>query len=167
MSDIERILFFVGRALVGLFLILMGMNHFGNLQQMTVNVAEVGLPAPMVAVIISGVLLVLAGVSFLLGFQPPIGVLAAALFFVPVTLVMHDFWAIQEPMARQEEMMTFLRNFALFGATLMFLAIPRPWPFSLDQYLQEQGYTSFSSSSEAEYESTAVYERDDDVEHPA
>ena len=140
MSDIERILFFVGRALVGLFLILMGMNHFGNLQQMTMNVAEVGLPAPMVAVIISGILLVLAGVSFLLGFQPPIGVLAAALFFVPVTLVMHDFWAIEDPAARQEELMTFLRNVGILGSFLLYLAIPRPWPLSLDRYIQKRRY---------------------------
>ncbi len=138
MSDIERILFFVGRAIVGLFLVLMGMNHFGNLQVMTEAVADVGIPAPMVAVIVSGFLLVLAGVSFLFGFQPPIGVLAAALFFVPVTLVMHDFWALQDPAARQEEMTTFLRNFALLGAVLVFLAIPRPWPVSIDRYLEDR-----------------------------
>lgn len=140
MNDIERILFFVGRALVGLFLILMGMNHFGNLQQMTMQVAEVGLPAPMVAVIISGILLVLAGVSFLLGFQPAIGVLAAALFFVPVTLIMHDFWALEEAAARHNELMLFLRNMALMGAFLVFLAVPRPWPFSLDRYIQKRRY---------------------------
>ena len=140
MNDIENTLFLVGRALVGLFLIFMGMNHFGNLEAMTMTVAEVGLPAPMVAVIVSGILLVLAGLSILLGFQPPIGVLAAALFFVPVTLIMHDFWAIDDPAARQQELQTFLRNMGLFGALLLILAIPRPWPMSLDRYIQRRKY---------------------------
>lgn len=165
MSDIERILFFVGRALVGLFLIFMGMNHFGNLEAMTMTVAEVGLPAPMVAVIISGVLLVLAGLSFILGFQPPIGVLAAALFFVPVTLIMHDFWTIQEPTARQEELFTFLRNVGLMGSFLLYLAIPRPWPLSLDRYIQKRRYGR-TLAEEQEYESDYDYEEyEDDQEH--
>lgn len=140
MTDTERILFFVGRFLVGIFLVFMGMNHFGNLEAMTMTVAEVGLPAPMVAVIVSGILLVLAGLSVLLGFQPPLGVLAAALFFVPVTLIMHDFWALEDPVARQEELALFLRNVGLLGSFLLYLAIPRPWPVSLDRYIQKRRY---------------------------
>ena len=35
-------------------------------------------------------------------------------------------------MERIVEMHTFLGNLALLGSALMFLAIPRPWPFSLD-----------------------------------
>ena len=140
MNEIERILFFVGRVLVGFFFLVMGFNHFGNLAEMTTMVAEVGLPAPMVAVVISGILLVLAGISFVLGFQPPIGVLAGALFLVPVSLVMHDFWAIEDPAARQQELTTFLRNIGLLGAVMVFLAIPRPWPLSLDRFIQKRRY---------------------------
>ncbi len=155
MSDIERILFFVGRALVGLFLIFMGMNHFGNLEAMTMSVADVGLPAPMIAVVISGILLVLAGVSFLLGFQPPIGVLAAALFFVPVTLIMHDFWALDDPMERQQELSIFLRNVGMLGSLLLFLAIPRPWPLSLDRYIQKQKYQRAVDDDETRHSTAA------------
>lgn len=138
MNDIEKTLFLVGRVLVGFFLLIMGMNHFGNLEGMTTMVAEVGLPAPMVAVVVTGVLLVLAGLSFLVGFHPPMGVLAASLFFVPVTLVMHDFWAITDPVAREQELSIFLRNVGFLGAILLFLAIPRPWPMSLDRTIQKQ-----------------------------
>ena len=132
MNDIEKSLFLLGRVLVGFFYLIMGLNHFGNMGQMSSMVADIGIPAPTVAVVITGLLLVLAGLSFVIGFHPPLGVLAAALFFVPVTLVMHDFWTIDEPVARLAELNTFLRNVGLLGATLLFLAIPRPWPMSLD-----------------------------------
>ena len=140
MNDVEKTLFLVGRVLVGFFFLVMGMNHFGNLESMTTMVADVGLPAPMVAVVVSGILLVLAGLSFIIGFHPPMGVLAAALFLVPTTLVMHDFWAIEDPAARQAELTTFLRNIGLLGAVLVFLAIPRPWPMSIDRFIHRRRY---------------------------
>ncbi len=156
MNDIEKTLFLVGRVLLGFFLIIMGMNHFGNLESMTTMVAEVGLPAPMVAVVVTGVLLVLAGVSFLVGFHPPMGVLAAALFFVPVTLVIHDFWAIQDPVARQQELSTFLRNVGMLGAVLVLLAIPRPWPMSLDRMIQKQRLKKAAAEMEEPTDTTEV-----------
>lgn len=148
MNDIEQTLFLVGRVLIGFFFLVMGLNHFGNLADMTAMVADVGIPAPGVAVVVSGVLLVLAGLSFILGFHPPLGVLAAALFLVPVTLVMHDFWALEDPDARWQELNAFLRNVGLLGAVLVFLAIPRPWPMSLDRYIQKWRYGKMVSGSD-------------------
>jgi hypothetical protein len=45
--------------------------------------------------------------------------------------MMHQFWKIQDPMARLGELINFQKNLALMGATLMFLVIPQPWPLSL------------------------------------
>ncbi len=152
MNDIENTLFLVGRVLVGFYFLVMGMNHFGNLEGMTQMVAEVGLPAPAVAVIVSGILLVIAGMSFIIGYHPPLGVLAAGLFLVPVTLVIHDFWAIEDPVARQQELTTFLRNVGLLGSVLVFLAIPRPWPMSLDRFIQRRRFEKNFAEEEEEEE---------------
>ena len=158
MNDIEKTLFVVGRVLVGFFFLVMGMNHFGNLQAMAAGLAEVGLPAPTVAVVVSGILLVLAGISFVVGYHPPLGVLSAALFLVPVTLVVHDFWALQDPVERQQELTTFLRNIGLLGAVLVFLAIPRPWPVSLDRYLQKWRYKKAMAEEEEAFDEFEVEE---------
>lgn len=138
MNDVERTVFLVGRVLAGFFYLIMGMGHFGRYPEMTAGVSEMGLPAPGLAVVITGFLLVIAGILILIGYHPLLGVLSAALFLVPVTLVMHAFWNIEDPVARQQEVATFLRNVGLLGATLMFVAIPRPWPTSVEQMLQRR-----------------------------
>ena len=78
----------------------------------------------------TGLLIFAGGFSILLGFQPRLGVAAIVLFLVPVTLMMHAFWA-QEGAARASNLVNFTKNLALLGSALMFLLIPRPWPLSL------------------------------------
>jgi uncharacterized membrane protein YphA (DoxX/SURF4 family) len=88
-------------------------------------------PAPKLATVVSGVLLLIGGLSILLGVYPVVGVAALVVFFVPVTFWMHDFWAVQDPMQRTIQMVNFAKNLALLGAALMLLAIPQPWPLGL------------------------------------
>lgn len=45
--------------------------------------------------------------------------------------MMHNFWTVKDPQTRMAEMINFMKNMALMGSTLMFLAIETPWPFSL------------------------------------
>jgi uncharacterized membrane protein YphA (DoxX/SURF4 family) len=93
--------------------------------------AAKGVPAAKVAVPGSGLLLLIGGLSLLLGFQPLIGIVAILVFLLPTTFMIHNFWTISEPMQKMGEMVNFTKNWALFGYTLMLLAIPRPWPFSV------------------------------------
>ncbi len=150
LNDVEKSVFFLGRVLVGFFFLIMGMNHFGNLGDISATVAAEGVPAPTIAVLVTGILLVFAGLSFILGFHPTMGVLAIAIFMVPVTLVMHNFWTITDPMERQQEMMLLLRNMALLGAVMVFVAVPRPWAMSIDGYLARRRRDKESGEDEAE-----------------
>jgi putative oxidoreductase len=90
-----------------------------------------GVPAPKVAVAVSGLLLLIGGASILFDFQPMISVAAIALFLIPVTFMIHRFWTVQDPNQKMGERINFAKNMGLLGSTLMFLAIPQPWPFSI------------------------------------
>jgi putative oxidoreductase len=127
--------FLVGRILVGGYYLQSAIHHFTNVGQMARYTAAHGVPAPQLAVIIGGVLLLIAGLSFLLGIYPRLGVAALVLFLVPVTLIMHAFWADRDPMQRQNDLINFTKNVALLGSSLMFLAVPRPWPYSIERRL--------------------------------
>ena len=127
-----KILFLLGRILVGGFFVYSGIKHFMNLNAMTGYAKAAGVPLPEIAVAGTGLLLFVAGFSFLLGYQPLIGIAAAVLFLVPVTLMMHSFWNM-EGAARASNLVNFTKNVALLGSVLMFLLIPRPWPLSLGQ----------------------------------
>jgi hypothetical protein len=56
---------------------------------------------------------------------------AVILFLAPVTLLMHNFWAIAEPQMRMIELHAFLGNVALIGSALLLLGVPQPWVWSV------------------------------------
>src|SRR5512138_1642013 len=128
--------FLVGRILVGCYYLQSAYHHFTGLGQLSRAAAAHGVPAPEAAVIGAGLLLLVAGLSFLLGVFPRVGVAAIVLFLVPVTLIMHAFWADHDPMRRQADVINFSKNIGLLGSSLMFLAVPRPWPYSLERRLR-------------------------------
>ena len=125
-----KILFLLGRIIAGLFYIYNGLNHFLKLSTMAEYAQFKGVPLPEVGVIVSGLLLLFAGVCLLFGTFPEAGVGALVLFFIPVTFMMHNFWAVPEAQAMIEKI-NFMKNLALMGSALMFLGISKPWPLSL------------------------------------
>lgn len=81
--------------------------------------AHQGVPLPGVAVPLAGVLALLGGVSVLLGFHARIGASLLVLFLVPVTLMMHRFWAVADPGAAQIQQIMFMKNLSMLGAALL------------------------------------------------
>ena len=127
----ESITFILGRILLGGFFINSGINHFKGITMMSGYAQMKGVPMPKASVAFSGVLLLIGGLSILLGVYPTVGVVSLALFLIPVTYMMHAFWKVQDPMAKMGEMVNFMKNLALLGAALTLLAIPQPWAVSL------------------------------------
>ena len=121
----------LGRILFGGFFLFSGINHFINIQGMGAYANARGVPAPQLMVAISGLMIVLGGISVLIGFRPRIGLLMIILFLVPVSLMMHNFWAMADAPQRMMEMGNFLKNMALTGAAFGLMAVPLPWPNSL------------------------------------
>lgn len=121
----------IGRILFGGYFIYNGLNHLFMSTDMLTGYAQMkGTPAPRAMVYLSGVLLLLGGLSILLGVQPRWGVLLLLLFLIPVSFKIHAFWG-EEGDARASDEINFGKNIALAGAALVFLAIPTPWPLSL------------------------------------
>ncbi len=125
-------LYFVGRLIVGGYFIYNGVHHFLAYSGMVKYAKMKDVPLAEAAIPVSGLLLLIAGVSFLLGYHPEIGVAALVVFLIPVTYKIHNFWA-EADAQRAGDMVNFLKNGALLGSGLMFLGIKRPWPFSLDK----------------------------------
>ncbi len=122
--------FLLGRILYGGFFIVGGLNHFSHLGMMSGFVASKGVPAGKVAIIISGLLIIIGGASIVLGCRPEIGVLCIVVFLVPVTFMMHAYWQEADAMQQMNQRVNFQKNLALLGAALMILIIPRPWVLS-------------------------------------
>jgi len=125
--------FLVGRLVFGILLAFMGLSHFTGLGGMSGYADAKGVPAPRLAVIVSGLMLIVGGIAIALGVYPLLGAAAIALFFLVVTPVMHDFWTVDDPEQRQSEMTDFLKNATLFGAALVVAALSgTAWPYALN-----------------------------------
>jgi putative oxidoreductase len=122
--------FLIGRILVGAFYLYNAVHHLLSFSMLTEYAKSKGVPLPGVAVAGAGVLLLVAGVTILLGWLPELGVVALVVFFIPVTFMMHNFWTEAEPQ-KTGDLINFTKNIALMGSALMFLKIGKPWPFSL------------------------------------
>ncbi|MBI1930302.1 DoxX family membrane protein [Candidatus Poribacteria bacterium] len=126
-----EILFLIGRIMFGGFFLFNGLNHFIKLGMMSEYAKMKGVPAPSLAVSGSGLLLLLGGLSILLGAYPIVGIILLAAFLVPTTFMMHNFWKVEDTQMKMGEMVNFMKNMALLGALLMLSQMPTPWVFSL------------------------------------
>jgi putative oxidoreductase len=125
--DYMTYLFVLGRILFGGFFVLGGLNHFQHLGMMAGYAGSKGVPAAKPGVIVSGLLIIIGGLLIIVGWHVRIGIAAIVLFLVPVTFLMHNYWAETDPMQRMNQRVNFQKNLALLGAALMMLMIPRPW----------------------------------------
>ena len=117
------IIFLIGRILFGGYFFMMGLNHFTKNSRMAGYAASKGVPLPKLAVYVSGLLILLGGLGVLVGFYPSISFGLIALFLIVVTIKMHRFWEVQDPVAKMGDMNNFLKNLAMLGAALMFIAV--------------------------------------------
>ena len=86
---------------------------------------------------LSGIIAWLAGLSVLLGFQTRLGACLLVIFTVPVTLMMHNFWSVSDPMTLQIEKAMFLKNVAMLGGGLVSSYFGAD-PLSLDALISQQ-----------------------------
>ncbi len=106
-----------GRILFSIIFILSGFFHFSH--QDIAYAAQAGVPMANFLVPASGILAQLGGLSILLGYRAKIGAWLLVLFLVPVTLAMHNFWAVKDPMMAQMQMAMFMKNVSMLGGALL------------------------------------------------
>ncbi len=116
------LLLYLGRLVFGGYFIMGGINHFMKVEMMSGYAQSKGSPYPKLSVQVSGLLLLIGGVSVLLNIFPVLGLLALIIFLIPVTIIMHAPWKVQDPQAKMMETVNFMKNLALLGAVLIMLA---------------------------------------------
>jgi putative oxidoreductase len=118
-----------GRLLFTTIFLMSGVGHFSK--QTIGYAASQGVPLASIAVPLSGVLALAGGLSVLLGYRARLGAWLIILFLVPVTLMMHNFWAVKDPMMAQMQMIMFMKNLSMLGGALLITQFGAG-PLSLD-----------------------------------
>jgi putative oxidoreductase len=109
----------LGRFFFALIFLMAGANHFNK--QTIGYAASQGVPLAAIA----------GGLSILLGYRANLGAWLIVLFLVPVSLMMHKFWTVTDPMMAQIQMILFMKNVSMLGGALL-VSHFGAGPFSLD-----------------------------------
>jgi putative oxidoreductase len=108
------------------------MSSFGHFSPQVIGyAAQQGVPLAGLLVPLSGLIALVGGLSILFGYRARIGAWLLVLFLVPVTLMMHRFWDVADPMMAQIEQSMFMKNLSMLGGALL-IAYFGAGPFSLD-----------------------------------
>jgi putative oxidoreductase len=91
--------------------------HFGPVDVRFAVAA--GVPFANLVVPATGLLALVGSISVLLGYRTRLGAWLLILFLVPVTLVMHNFWATNDAARAQLQMGMFIRNVSIIGGLFL------------------------------------------------
>ena len=111
----ERALLLAGRAIFGGYFAYNGVNHLMNADSLSQYASSKEVPLAKAAVIGSGAMLLLGGISLLTGYRPKIGASLIAGFLFGVTPRMHDFWNAKDEQQRMNDLIHFSKNVAMVG----------------------------------------------------
>ena len=127
--DATRFVAPLGRLFLAIIFVFASLGHFKH--EEIAYAVQAGVPLASLAVPFSGIMALVGGLSVLLGYRARIGAWLLVAFLVPVTLMMHKFWAVDDPMRAQMELVNFLKNVGLLGGALL-VAYFGAGPLSLD-----------------------------------
>lgn len=116
------VLVLIGRILFVVLFLGSALNHFTQSKAMTGYAQSKSVPMANIAVLVSGALLALGGLSVLLGIWHDLGALLLVVFLVPTAVLMHPFWK-ESGEGKQVETIMFLKDMSLAGASLMLFAM--------------------------------------------
>jgi len=116
------IVLLIARILFAFMFVMSGINHLTKTDAMTGYAQFKKVPAAKLSVQLSGVVMVLGGLSIILGVYLDLGALVLAIILVAMAVKMHDFWAA-DAASKQTEMIGFLKNISMAGGALFMFAI--------------------------------------------
>jgi putative oxidoreductase len=113
-------LWLIGRMLYCALFIGAGIGQLVDLDGSTRYAESRGIgPAARGGVVASSVAFIVGGVSILFGIWGDLGALVLIVTLIPLTFLMHKFWAERDAAERQTQMSMFMKNIALIGGAVL------------------------------------------------
>ncbi len=120
-----------GRVLIAALFIPAGLMKILGFTGTAGYMAAKGLPMVNVLLVLTIIIELGGGLMLLLGWRAREAALVMFLFMIPVTLVFHAYWNIEDATAMGEQQRYFMKNIAIMGG-LLFVAGFGSGPLSLD-----------------------------------
>ena len=115
--------FLIARIVFSIMFVMSGINHITKADHMVGYAQFKGVPSPKLAVIGSGVVMGLGGLSLILGVYADLGAIVLAAILLLMAVKMHNFWTLEDAQAKQADMIGFLKNVSMAGGALFMFAL--------------------------------------------
>ena len=112
----------LSRTFVALIFIISGLGKVAAFGAVAKMMAGAGFPAPSLFLAAAIAIELLGGTALLLGWKTRLAVFALIVFLIPATIVFHAMPMTAGGQTVQEQMVQVLKNLAIIGALLKFLA---------------------------------------------
>ena len=132
MSAVERAALIAGRIMYGGYFVYSGIRHFKDREAMIGYAKSKGVRWPKLAVLGTGAMLVVGGLSLVTGVKPKLGAGLVTGFLAGVTPQMHDYWNAGDQVQRSNDKVNFTKNLALIGGAAFAAATRDRWPWRLE-----------------------------------
>jgi putative oxidoreductase len=119
MSFGENIAPLLGRCLMALFFALVGLEQLRDWAAWRITLLSHGLSPPDVALVIAVIIELGGAFALAIGFRTRLAALALFLLTVAASLVLNDFWEIEDAELARVQLELFLRNVAIAGGLLI------------------------------------------------
>lgn len=110
-----------GRILLALIFVWSGLGKIGSFAGTAAYMAGKGIPLAEAALALSIIIEVGGGLMLIFGWKARWAALAIFLWLIPVTLMFHNFWAVEAAQA-QDQMIHFMKNLGIIGGMLYVMA---------------------------------------------
>jgi len=129
----------IGRILFSIIFMYSSLSKFSS--GFVYEAAAKGIPMADILIPFSGILELVGALTILSGFMSRWGAWLIVIVLIPVSLIMHDFWTVSDPIRHELVLLTFMRNMGLIGGALM-IAYFGSGPVSIDDYKPEDDNNS-------------------------
>lgn len=120
-----------GRILIALIFLVSGLNKIGGFGGVAGYMADKGVPFAEVALVITIIIEVGGALMLIFGWKAHWAAAAIFLWMIPVTLIFHNFWAV-DTAQYQNQFNHFMKNVSMMGGLLYVMAFGAG-PFSVDR----------------------------------
>jgi len=132
MNMIENGCLLLGRLLMGSYFIIPAVSKINNFSGTSSYMEQHNVPMVSVLLVVTILIQLTAGVAIIVGFKGKAAAFLLAGLTLVISIFMHNFWDIEESLARSHELQNFFKNMGIMAGLLMITALGMG-KFSLDQ----------------------------------
>lgn len=130
MEKLETLAPTIGRILLSLIFVIMGIGKIFAWSGTAGYMASQGLPFVSILLVLVIIIEAGGGLALLTGYKAKWAALLLAAYLIPTTLIFHQFWGIVDPMTQQMQLINFLKNLGFIGG-LLYVFKYGPGPYSI------------------------------------